>query len=98
MIHTRRRAGTSVFRISKRLGVSSAYRVDTPVTLPPGWAMLLTKPPATGSPTVLNTMGIVVVVAIAARVDTSFVVTMTSTWLRASSAAAAGSADTSPSV
>ena len=42
-----------------------------PVTLPPGRLRLPTKPALTGSEAVVNTVGIVSVAAIAARIATS---------------------------
>jgi len=45
----------------------SGDRVDDPVTLPPGRAMLVTSPSAIGSPAAAKTMGIVLVACLAAR-------------------------------
>ena len=48
MSQTRRTAGASVLSTSRRLATSSVWRLETPVTLPPGWASLATMPAPTG--------------------------------------------------
>src|SRR2546430_4448724 len=52
---------------SSRLAVSSALTKLIPVALPPGRAMLATRPSLTGSSGTPNTIGIVEVAALAAR-------------------------------
>jgi hypothetical protein len=62
-----------------------------PVMLPPGRLMLATRPPFTGSVTIGNTIGIVVVAAFAATTETlPPAATITATCLRTNSAAIAG--------
>src|SRR5262245_2912980 len=61
----------------------------TPVTLRPGRLRLATRPSATGSLPVANTIGTVVVAAMAAGVALLFT-TITATWRCSSSAASAG--------
>src|SRR5215472_13531811 len=51
---------------SSRFGPICAVKLVTPVRLPPGRARLATSPIATGSPPTKNTIGIVVVAALAA--------------------------------
>ena len=51
---------------SRRFGPTSAFKVATPVTLPPGRFRVGTIPAATGSAPVAKMMGIVVVLAFAA--------------------------------
>src|SRR2546426_1507268 len=64
---------------------------DTPVTLPPGRARLVTRPMTTGSPPIPTpTIGIAWVVFLAARVGAPDPTTMTSTLRRTSSAASWG--------
>ena len=47
---TRRKLGTSILSISRRLGASAIARLEIPVRLPPGCARLVTMPGVTGSP------------------------------------------------
>src|SRR5262249_12089138 len=70
---------------------SSALNPLKPVKLPPGRLRLATSPSCAGSAAAVNTIGMLVVAALAARVDTSPDVTITATrsWTR--SAANAGS-------
>ena len=58
--------GTRACKSSNRFALSSVDRMLTPVTLPPGWARLATRPSLTGSSAVLKTMGSAVVAALAA--------------------------------
>ena len=58
--------GTSWRSSSSRFAASTLNRELTPVTLPPGRLRLATRPSAIGSPPVANTIGIVVVAALAA--------------------------------
>src|SRR5215510_1880878 len=51
---------------SSRFGPTSAFKVATPVTLPPGRFRVGTSPAATGSAPIAKMMGVVVVVAFAA--------------------------------
>ena len=53
--------------ISSLLVLSSVDKLESPVTLPPGRARLATKPEPTGSPTLVITMGMVVVAFFAAN-------------------------------
>jgi hypothetical protein len=57
------------------------------VMLPPGRLRLETRPRLTGSPPVVNTIGIVVVAAFAARAEATPTGTITATWRRTRSAA-----------
>src|SRR5215831_13130945 len=69
-----------------------------PVTLPPGRLRLATMPDSTGSPPVVNTMGIVAVAALADSAELSPpTAAITATRRRTSSAASAGSRSRSPS-
>ena len=63
---TRVAAGTISRRSSRRFAANSFAKLLVPVTLPPGWARLATRPSLTGSSPTLKTMGIVVVAALAA--------------------------------
>ena len=56
---------------SSRLGINSSMRKLTPVRLPPGWARLATRPAATGSPPIMETIGIVEVALFAASDERS---------------------------
>src|SRR5262245_9574390 len=98
MSQTRRTAGASVRSTSRRLATSAVWRLEIPVTLPPGWASVFTMPAATGSPTRVKTIGTVPVAFFTACVATSWLVKITSTpaWTRAR--AAAGMASSLPSV
>src|SRR6516225_12321782 len=60
--------GTSACSSSSRFDPTCAVKLVTPVRLPPGRARLATSPIATGSPPTKNTIGIVVVAALAASV------------------------------
>jgi len=62
-----RAVGTSSRTTSSCFGPSSTAIEVTPVMFPPGRARLATRPAATGSPEVTNTIGMVVVAAFAAR-------------------------------
>src|SRR5262245_41343957 len=70
---------TSAARSSKRLATSLLERKVTPVTLAPGLLKLATKPTSTGSTPVMNTMGIVVVAALAASAGGVVFATSTAT-------------------
>ena len=59
-------AGTNSRRSSSRFGATSAFKVVTPVRLPPGRFRLPTRPSLTGSKPTKNTIGIVLVAALAA--------------------------------
>jgi len=74
---------------SSRFGPISTFKLVTPVTLPPGRLRLATQPSCTGSRLVVNTMGIVVVAALAGNSATPFGA-ITSTLRRTKSAASAG--------
>ena len=91
MTATRDSLGTVSFRSSSRFPSSSGARVDNPVMFPPGRARLATNPVPTGSPSLVMTMGIVVVASLAARVAAGPAETMMSTLRRTSSAARSGS-------
>ena len=58
--------GTSSCSSSSRFGASSAFNMLTPVRLPPGRFRLATRPSLTGSKPTTNTIGMVVVAALAA--------------------------------
>src|SRR4030095_16816573 len=98
MSQTRRTDGSSVFRTSRRLAISSVCRLDTPVTLAPGWASLPTMPAPTGSPTRVNTMGTLSVASLAGLVAASWLVKIRSTPALTSASAAAGIVFSFPSV
>ena len=98
MSQTRRTFGASVFSTSSRLATSSVWRLEIPVTLPPGWASFSTMPAPTGSPTSVKTMGTLVVASLAAWVAASWLVTIRSTPALTSASAAAGIASSLPSV
>ncbi len=61
--------GTSWRSSSSRFAPNTPPKKLTPVTLPPGRLRLATRPFVTGSPPLPNTIGIVVVAALAARAD-----------------------------
>ena len=83
---------------SSRLATSSTPIKVAPVTFPPGRPRLDTKPALTGSEAVVNTIGIVFVAAIAARIATSLApAQMTATLRLTRSAAMAGSRSNWPS-
>jgi hypothetical protein len=69
------------------LPASSSDWTDRPVTLPPGRARLATRPLATGSPALANTMGIIAVACLYARACGVPEATITSTLRRTNSAA-----------
>jgi hypothetical protein len=71
--------------------------INTPVTLPPGFARLDTSPTDTGSMLLRKTMGIVVVAALAAWAATVPTGKITSTRLCTSSRAMAGTRSKLPS-
>jgi len=83
--------GATSLRSSSCLAVSSGCSTAFPVTFPPGFARLATRPSATGSFTAVMTIGIVVVARFAASVAGVPVVMMTSTPCRTSAAARSGS-------
>jgi hypothetical protein len=87
---TRVRRGTSSRRSSMRFAVTSELKTLTPVRLPPGRDRLGTKPSRTGSSPVGKTMGIIVVAALAARVDGVPAVAITATPRRTKSVASPG--------
>src|SRR5213595_1967447 len=95
MSQTRRTAGVSVLSTSRRLATSSVWRLDTPVTLPPGRASWPTMPAPTGSPTRVNTMGTLSVASLAAWVAASWLVKIRSTPALTRASAAAGIAQLS---
>ena len=59
-------AGTSSCNSSSRFPNTAAFRLVTPVILPPGRLRLVTRPNCTGSTPVPNTIGMVLVAAFAA--------------------------------
>jgi hypothetical protein len=61
------------------LEARSALMFETPVTLPAGRAKFVTKPVATGSPTMDMIIGICLVARMAARAPGVLIATMTST-------------------
>jgi uncharacterized membrane protein YhaH (DUF805 family) len=63
---TRVAAGTISRTSSSRFAANSVAKLLIPVTLPPGWARLATRPSLTGSSPLLKTIGIAVVTALAA--------------------------------
>ena len=84
--------GTSSRRSSSRFGTSSPMTRLTPVRLPPGRERLATSPSLTGSSGTVNTIGMVVVAALAARAGAvPPCARMTVTCLRTRSAASPGS-------
>jgi hypothetical protein len=72
------------------LGHQHLAEVATPVRFPFGLPRLATSPSFTGSPPVLNTIGIVAVAALAARAAVMPLATSTVTGRPTSSAASAG--------
>src|SRR5258708_33982360 len=62
-------AGTASCNNSRRLAINGEARKVAPVTLPPGLFRLATRPRATGSEASWNTIGIVLVAALAAIAD-----------------------------
>src|SRR6266540_315687 len=65
----RARWGINSRRSSSRFAVTSALKTLIPVMLPPGRERLVTRPSRTGSSPTMKTMGVVVVAALAAKVD-----------------------------
>ncbi len=88
--------GTSSRRSSKRLPASSEVSDDTPVTLLPGRARLLTSPMLTWSVPLAMMIGIVLVACCAALAAATLEVTIAATLSCTSSFAMAGSAPRSP--
>ena len=83
--------GASSWSIPSRFASGAVVSRLMPVAFPPGRLRLATNPILTGSPPVVNTIGIEDVAAFAATTDGSPpVVTSTATRLRTSSAASAG--------
>ena len=73
-------------------------RKVAPVTLPPGWFRLATMPVSTGSPAVVNTIGMVAVAALAeCTAPSPPTAASAATGICTSSAASSGSRVTSPS-
>src|SRR5215471_5338764 len=93
----RRAAGSSSRSNPSCLGANSLNRKLTPVALPPGRAMLATRPRLTGSSVTLKTMGRLAVAAFAASAAGVPMATITATWRRSSSLAMVGSRSYSPS-
>ena len=83
--------GIRIFSVSSCLGAMSRPMLLSPVMLPPGRASVAAKPLLTGSETAAVTIGMVAVACFAAWVPGLVWVTITSTWLCASSAASFGS-------
>jgi hypothetical protein len=96
-IATRRSAGTTSFRISSRLALSSAESVVSPVTLPPGRLRLAAKPAPMGSAMSGTTIGISDVTERAASAAVVEVTTMALTRSLTSSAARSARRAASPS-
>src|SRR6266446_6424690 len=94
---TRATLGKASLSSSNRLPSRSAVMRLRPVIFPPGRARLETSPPPTGSPKEANTMGIVGLAFLAAKIPGP-VVTMTSTLRLTSSAARSGSRSSFASV
>jgi hypothetical protein len=94
---TRNAPGISSRRISSRFATSSPLRKLMPVTLPPGRAILATRPSWTGFSETMNTTGIAGVAALAARAAAVPPVTSTETCARTNSLAMAGSRSFRPS-
>ncbi len=88
MIAKLRRRGRTSRKSSTRLPARSGAWTDRPVTLPPGRAKLATKPLATGSLPIANTMGITDVACLTAGTAVP-TVTMTLTFSSTNSAAIA---------
>ena len=81
--------GTSWRSSSSRFVPNTAVRKLTPVTLLPGRLRLATRPNATGSPPAANTIGTVVVAALAASAEAVFPI-ITAAGRRINSATSAG--------
>ena len=87
----RERPGTMALSNSTRLPARSGETLVSPVMLPPGRARLATSPLPTGSPTDVNTIGIVALACFAARVaGVPAAARIRSTGRAASSAASSG--------
>ena len=89
--------GTTSLRSSSCFPYISAERADKPVMFPPGRARLAMNWLATGSLSLVMTMELVTVVALAHGVDAGLAVTITSTLRRTSSAASEGRRSSRPS-
>ena len=87
---TRASLGTASLSISSLLVFSSTAKPDSPVTLPPGRARLVTKPAPTGSTAFVITMGMVLVAPFAANPAGPPVIMIKSTLRRTKSAASSG--------
>lgn len=96
-IATRETLGATSLSSSNCFPTTSGAMLASPVMLLPGRARLATRPAATGSPETVKTMGIVLVACLAASVGGGDAVTMTSTFMRTSSAASPGSRSYCPS-
>src|SRR5262249_49176057 len=90
-------AGSSSRSNPSCLGANSLNRKLTPVALPPGRAMLATRPRLTGSSVTLKTMGRLAVAAFAASAAGVPMATIMATWRRSSSLAMVGSRSYWPS-
>ena len=88
--------GSASIKISRRFPTSSLHCDATPVIIPPGRARLTAYPTATGSPTNVNTIGIVLVALRTALTRASSGAQITSTLSRTSSATSAGNRVESP--
>ena len=84
---TRASLGTASLSISSLFVISSVPKPESPVTLPPGRARLVTKPESTGSAAFAITMGMAVVAFFAANASSVPTVTIKSTLRRTKSAA-----------
>src|SRR5262245_25752422 len=90
-------AGSSSRSSPSCLGANSLNWKLTPVALPPGRAMLATRPRLTRSSVTLKMMGRLAVVAFAASAAGVPMATITATWRRSSSLAMVGSRSYWPS-
>jgi len=84
-------AGTNSRSNSNRFEPSSLLKKLTPVTFPPGLLRLGTRPSSTGLPPLVNTIGIVVVAALAATTAGGAPARIALTWRPTNSAARFGS-------
>jgi hypothetical protein len=75
---------------SSRFETTSTFNVTAPVTLPPGWLRLATRPSSTGSLLVVKTMGMVLVAFVAMTFAGVLVAAITATRRRTRSAAISG--------
>src|SRR5262245_42922635 len=87
---TRVAMGKRSRRNPSRLAASSAAKKVMPVTFPPGWLRLATRPSPTGSAAVENTIGIVVVAVLAASAAGVMEVVITATLRRIKAATSSG--------